>query len=48
MKTLPSKDGQRVFTYNPRGKSRASDNPGADDSLVTDPSSSCSPTDRPS
>ncbi|MEV7613208.1 hypothetical protein [Streptomyces sp. NPDC089799] len=34
---VPSKDGQRVFTYNPRGKSRTSANPGADDSLVTDP-----------
>ncbi|MFE6839546.1 bacteriocin-associated integral membrane family protein [Streptomyces sp. NPDC057705] len=37
VKATPAKDGQRVFTYNPRGKSRASDNPGADDSLVTDP-----------
>ncbi|WP_405830944.1 bacteriocin-associated integral membrane family protein [Streptomyces sp. NBC_00105] len=37
VKTVPTKDGQRVFTYNPRGKSRASDHPGADDSLVTDP-----------
>ncbi|WP_392752221.1 bacteriocin-associated integral membrane family protein [Streptomyces sp. LN590] len=37
VKTLRSKDGQRVFTYNPRGKSQAADNPGADDSLVTDP-----------
>ncbi|MFD7941640.1 bacteriocin-associated integral membrane family protein [Streptomyces sp. NPDC059744] len=37
VKTVRSKDGQRVFTYNPRGKSQAADNPGADDSLVTDP-----------
>ncbi|MFD4226296.1 bacteriocin-associated integral membrane family protein [Streptomyces sp. NPDC058545] len=37
VETLRSKDGQRVFTYNPRGKSQAADNPGADDSLVTDP-----------
>ncbi|WP_151484825.1 bacteriocin-associated integral membrane family protein [Streptomyces albicerus] len=37
VKTLRSKDGQRVFTYNPRGQSHADANPGADESFVTDP-----------
>ncbi|MFF0103494.1 bacteriocin-associated integral membrane family protein [Streptomyces hirsutus] len=35
--TVWSKDGQRVFTYNPSGQRRDGENPGADDSLVTDP-----------
>ncbi|WP_327744128.1 hypothetical protein OHO28_22535 [Streptomyces europaeiscabiei] len=37
VEVLRSKDGQRVFTYNPQGQSQADENPGADDSFVTDP-----------
>ncbi|OAH14879.1 hypothetical protein [Streptomyces jeddahensis] len=37
VETLRSKEGQRVFTYNPRGQSHADENPGADESFVTDP-----------
>ncbi|MGW3723814.1 bacteriocin-associated integral membrane family protein [Streptomyces sp. NPDC000851] len=35
--TLQTKADQRVFTYNPKGKSHTDPNPGADDSFVTDP-----------
>ncbi|GAA2384714.1 hypothetical protein GCM10010420_03780 [Streptomyces glaucosporus] len=34
---LRSGEGQHVFTYNPRGQSHADENPGADESFVTDP-----------
>lgn len=34
---LPVRNGQSVFTYNPRGQSRADPRPGADESFVTDP-----------
>ncbi|WP_406470056.1 hypothetical protein OH738_29005 [Streptomyces hirsutus] len=37
VQTVWSKDNQRVFTYNPSGQRRDGENPGADDSLVTDP-----------
>ena len=37
IRTLESKDGQQVFTYNPKGQSHVEANPGADDSLLTDP-----------
>ncbi|MFF4761519.1 bacteriocin-associated integral membrane family protein [Streptomyces sp. NPDC001292] len=37
IQTVWSKDSQRVFTYNPSGQRRDGANPGADDSLVTDP-----------
>lgn len=37
VRTLNSKEGQRVFTYHPRGQSHADENPGADNSFVTDP-----------
>ncbi|MFF2026118.1 hypothetical protein ACFVW2_30530 [Streptomyces sp. NPDC058171] len=35
--TVRSGADQRVFTYNPRGQSHADENPGADESFVTDP-----------
>ncbi|MFG3490107.1 hypothetical protein [Streptomyces sp. NPDC047972] len=31
------RDGQRLFTYNPRGRLQSKTNPGADESFVTDP-----------
>ncbi|MFF8998752.1 bacteriocin-associated integral membrane family protein [Streptomyces achromogenes] len=37
VRTEWSKDGQRVFTYNPNGQRRDGEHPGADDSWVADP-----------
>ncbi|POX63320.1 hypothetical protein C3492_11700 [Streptomyces sp. Ru62] len=34
---LRARDGQRLFTYNPRGRLQAMTNPDADESFVTDP-----------